>query len=266
MRFQITVLIFFLVAVSRVSFAVPLTTTSNKHNLSSTSMNNVRASTDTRICVFCHTPHGGTAQSPLWNRKDPTTASFPLYNSTTLNIDDAAIVSASQYTNTDPSTYPNGATRMCLSCHDGVSAIGEVLTGLENFTSKIAMNFNTLLDAYPTSYNASGAKVVVDLASSHPVSFVYNATVRDYINSPAGGAVGDVYSLPTVVPLDSKQRMQCTTCHDPHEDTRTGTYTLPFWRNRSSGNDITDYDSTCLDCHQGTDWGGSWGGAPAIIH
>ncbi len=25
------------------------------------------------ICVFCHTPHGGQVDSPLWNRNDPTT-------------------------------------------------------------------------------------------------------------------------------------------------------------------------------------------------
>ncbi|MCF6180103.1 MAG: cytochrome C [Geopsychrobacter sp.] len=249
MHYLIIVFTLSLVSLSSGSFALPLTANANKHNLSSNSLNAVRAASDTRICVFCHTPHGASPQSALWNRKDPSTASFPLYSSGTLNIDDPAIVSASQYTNADPKTYPNGATRMCLSCHDGVSAVGEVLSS----SSTISMLTNTL------SGNA-----VVSLATSHPVSFVYDTTVLNYINTTL--TVAD-YKLPTAVPLDGLNRMQCTTCHDPHEDTRTLSYTLPFWRNYSGGtDDIADYDGTCLDCHQGSQWGGSWGGTPATIH
>lgn len=236
------------------SFAQPVTSPSNPHNLSSTSSNTVKATSDTRICVFCHTPHGASAQSVLWNRKAPATSSFPLYNSNTVDIKN---IPAAQYNNLDPSTYPNGATRMCLSCHDGVSAIGEILSGQESGTSKIAMSSNTLNDA--------GSTGVVDLATSHPVSFVFSSTVKDAINT-AEGAVN--YALPNIVPLDSQERVQCTTCHDPHEDTRiAGTYELPFWRNfTGSDNEIADYDNTCQDCHQGTDWGGSWGGTPTPVH
>ncbi len=262
--------LFFILALSGISgicFAIPLTNALNKHNLSSNSLNTIKANSDTRICIFCHTPHGASAQSALWNRKDPTTASFPLYSSGTLNIDDPGIVALSQYDNSDPSAYPNGATRMCLSCHDGVSAIGGILTGLQGFNTKILMNSDTLLSAYATGLNASGDKVVVDLASSHPVSFVYNSLVRDYLNTPAGGGVPGDYKLPSAVPLDSSNRMQCTTCHDPHDDTRTGTYDLPFWRNSGTGNPLIDYDTTCQDCHLGVnDWGGSWGSGPAPIH
>lgn len=249
MRFWIIILSFTLAAASSSSFAIPLTVATNKHNLSSNSSNTVRATSDTRICVFCHTPHGASAQSALWNRKDPSTASFPLYASVTVDIKN---IPAAQYDNSDPATYPNGATRMCLSCHDGVSAVGEVLSGLEPMTSQIALTFATL--------NAAGSTAVVDLATSHPVSFVYNATVQTAINTAEGGAN---YKLPGAVPLDSMERMQCTTCHDPHEDTLSGGYNLPFWRNYT-GVEAIDYDSTCQDCHLGGDWGGSWGGAPPL--
>ncbi len=253
MRFVSTFFILLFLMISN-GYAVPLTSTSNKHNLSSNSLNNVRATSDTRICVFCHTPHGGAVQSPLWNRKDPATGSFPLYASSTVDIKD---IPDAQYDNSNPATYPNGATRMCLSCHDGVSAVGEVVNGLENFTTKIAMTFDTL--------DAAGGTAVVDLATSHPVSFVYNATVKSAINAAEGVPDNTNYRLPLTVPLDSQERMQCTTCHDPHEDTRSAGYTLPFWRNYT-GNDITDYDGTCQDCHLGSDWGGSWGGTPTPIH
>jgi hypothetical protein len=231
-------------------YAVPLADNAgnpsplNRHNLSSGSSNTIKATSETRICVFCHTPHGASAQSALWNRKNPSTASFPLYSSPTdsLNIDDAAIVGDSQYTNADPAAYPNGATRMCLSCHDGVSAIGEILSS----SAPIIMNTSTL----------GSSTAVVNLATTHPVSFVYNAAVVGYLNTTTGGGLDGRtdYVAPTVVPLDGQQRLQCTTCHDPHEDTRTGTYNLPFWRNYT-GTETADYDNTCNDCHRGTDWG-----------
>ena len=257
MKISTTILILALLAAASSGFAIPLTTPGNRHNLSSTNSTvSVHATTETRICIFCHTPHNASPQSQLWNRKDPS-GTFPLYSSATLNIDDAAIVGASGYTDADPAAYPNGATRMCLSCHDGVSAIGEVLTGLDIFTPKIIMNGGDQLTG----------SAVIDLSSSHPVSFVFNTTVRDYLNTPAGGGASNDYKLPGIVPLDSAERMQCTTCHDPHEDTNNGTtYTLPFWRNYT-GTEAADYDNTCNNCHdQATDWGNGWGSGPTLPH
>jgi len=40
------------------------------HNLSATSPGSVKATTETQVCVFCHTPHGATqGATPLWNRQ-----------------------------------------------------------------------------------------------------------------------------------------------------------------------------------------------------
>lgn len=240
--------------------AIGISAADNPHNLSSNSNNAVEATTETRICVFCHTPHGAVAQTALWNREDPDTmGAFPLYSSATLNIDDPAIVGISEYDTTD---YPNGASRMCLSCHDGVTSIGTVING-----SAIGMTFDTL--------NAFGSGTI-DLATSHPISFVYNAAVRDAVNAAelAGGGTGTEYQLSangkvkTEIGADTKPRMQCTTCHDPHSDTKNGTYDLPFWANYNGDDTQTaaDYDGTCQACHQGADWGGSWGGGPQLPH
>jgi len=71
-----------------------------------------RAATVRDICIFCHTPHSSRPVAPLWNRPDPGTVYDP-YDSTT------QVASPGQ---------PNGSSILCLSCHDGTIALGEVLS------------------------------------------------------------------------------------------------------------------------------------------
>ena len=206
------------------------------HNLSSASTSTIHApgGGEDQVCKFCHTPHGGSAEGPLWNRINPlgpaSDGTFPLYNGgadATLNLTTIADAQYNAAIAADPTKYPNGATRLCLSCHDGVTAVGEVIDG--------GVLASLTMSAYGT----------IDLSTSHPVSFVYNAAVEAAL--PAGfnrPAVG------SVVKLDDQERMQCTTCHDPHNDTNNGgTYTLPMWRLYTGTTEAADYDNTCLTCH-----------------
>lgn len=233
----------------------------NKHNLSSLAVGHPRSQTSgsgihgtTEVCVFCHTPHGASSAGPLWNRPSPTPpgalSAFPLYNSALVIKGDqpdftgvpADAVSHSGYTNADPTAYPNGSTKLCLSCHDGVTALGVTLNDVP-----FAMTQSAL----------TGANIV-DLAFSHPVSFVYDSTVlADIQMSPSKAGnyrLPDTTATPltiSVVPLDSRNRMQCTTCHDPHNDTRSAgspESAYPFWRNLT-GNASDDYNQVCNTCH-----------------
>ncbi len=230
----------------------------NPHNLSSQATHGkLRAvndgSTDsTRICVYCHTPHGATAQSTLWNRFAPSgMGTFPLYNQTAIAIDDPAIVGTSRYKNDGSVEYPNGATKLCLSCHDGATAVGTLVNG-----TAITMEYSDLNAWVSSGSPQVNPNVILSPANfnlTHPVSFVYNGDVVTHINGP-GGKSG--YALPADpdVRLDGQQRMQCTTCHDPHVDTRNVAYSLPFWRNTDTGFDAgnggnNDYDNTCKECH-----------------
>ncbi len=186
------------------------------------------------VCKFCHTPHGGSAKGPLWNRTDPTGpgagGTFPLYTGAA----NLKAIPASQYNATvasDASLYPNGSSRLCMSCHDGVTAVGEVIVGGELAT--------LTMSAFGT----------IDLSSSHPISFVYNATVD--------AALPATFRLPTssdpvaLQTISGETWMQCTTCHDPHNDTKSAGYTYPMWRAYGSGADENeDYDNTCESCHQ----------------
>ncbi len=219
----------------------------NLHDLSADNTTNpVHAVSDTRVCVFCHTPHSASAESVLWNRGFPQTfGSFPLYGGNIGGVairDDATSQASSQY----GVDYPNGASRMCLSCHDGATAVGSVLVG-----GPIATNVTTLGDLPLPTLDPLVDQKIVDLAVSHPISFKYDATVRGNINNWHTVVKGDgkTYGLtdPAMTPLDSQSRMQCTTCHDPHNDNRA-TVGYPFWRH-ATGIIVDPYTDVCNNCH-----------------
>jgi predicted CXXCH cytochrome family protein len=155
-----------------------------KHNLSVSGLGVTRASTETRICVFCHTPHNAAPLSPLWN-KELEPQAYTVYTSSTLRA--------------GPLSQPSGPTKLCLSCHDGTIAIGAVL----NPEGGITMAGGNTLP--PGSLSNFG----VDLSGHHPVSFPYHA------------ALPNVELLPTP-PSDlvygGADEVHCTTCHDPHKD------------------------------------------------
>lgn len=181
---------------------------------------------DAQICVFCHTPHRSSGEGPLWNRA-ASNRTFTQFSSSSLAIDDAALKDAADY------GQPTGSSRLCLSCHDGVTAIGAVFTTPGVLTAvNIQMHQDTI--GYET------------YSSHHPVSFRYNDTVRTLLNAapysknmqPNPPATYD-----SAVKLDKQERMQCTTCHDPHQDKAdVPGVTHPFWV-------TTTYDSVCASCH-----------------
>lgn len=207
-----------------------------------------------QICIFCHTPHSASSDGPLWNRADPDgpngDGSFPLYGSLSGRLGEIAIdnpASGAQYGGAFQ--YPNGTTRLCLSCHDGVTAIGEVING----------GWEGDIIAPSLTMSAAGT---INLDVSHPVSFVYtdgasSVSVRDFIETDQG--VPGTYAIPALDSgyleqgSDGLYRVQCTTCHDPHLDTFDAGYTLPMWRNASNtpGNENADYEATCSACHVG---------------
>jgi hypothetical protein len=86
----------------------------------------------TEICIFCHTPHGGTpGVDPAWNRK-LSNAVYTTYTSSSLSALDilgrnASGVPLTQTGQPVPGlSQPGGSSKLCLSCHDGTLAIGNV--------------------------------------------------------------------------------------------------------------------------------------------
>lgn len=210
----------------------------NKHNFSiSNTAVNFRAFDEgdprsKQICIFCHTPHHSSSEGPLWNRRSTTVTFFKRYSSPTLAIDDAAVVGASEY------GQPNGSSRLCLSCHDGVTALGAVFTTPQS---------NIVFTDVRSSISGPDVSIGYETYSSHhPVSFKYNQTVRNLLRASPYNKELNVDPPTTYnihVKLDKQERMQCTTCHDPHQDKSDEPSSItPFWTG-------TDYDTVCMSCH-----------------
>jgi predicted CXXCH cytochrome family protein len=157
-------------------------------------------------CDFCHTPHGALAGTPLWNHK-LSSATYKIYQSSSLKAKVG---------------QPTGASKLCLSCHDGTVAVAETLTGGSG-----------------GAYIAPGsANLGTDLSDDHPISFVYSSGLSaqdQQIRSP--------FDLPTQLKLDSTGELQCTTCHNAH-DNQYGNF-LVMSNERSQ---------MCVSCHDMLGW------------
>ncbi|MBP9143861.1 MAG: hypothetical protein KBF21_06345 [Thermoanaerobaculia bacterium] len=155
-----------------------------KHNLSVTGPGPITAQGETRICIFCHTPHNAAPDSPLWNREIEPQA-YTVYASPTLG---AGVL-----------PQPSGPTKLCLTCHDGTVAMGAVL----NPPGGIAMSGSDNLP--PGSLSDFG----LDLSGHHPVSFSYSASLPNLELQPLP---------PDELTFGNGDELHCSTCHDPHND------------------------------------------------
>jgi hypothetical protein len=234
---------------------------STKHNLSASGPGPVKADSESQICVFCHTPHAAENEpgAPLWNRD---LAALPLtYTPYTSNTIDASDITAT----------PGGSSKLCLSCHDGTLAIGAVNVANGQADVTIAMQGTEVDGTMPggPSGELSGftRRLGVDLDNDHPISFTYDATLAtadgelrnpDLVSHIATRVPG----VSPAVPLEN-DKLECTSCHDPHIRDDTLGYSIKFLRlNRfqilaPSGSGFSEAnDQVCLACHDklGTAW------------
>jgi predicted CXXCH cytochrome family protein len=159
-----------------------------KHNLSKYGPGTIKALTEERVCVFCHAPHNANPLTPLWN-KNIEGVNYSLYTPYT----------SSTMVSPPPSEGPTGATRLCLSCHDGTIALGAVLQPSEQISMTVAGGLP------PTSPSYIGTS----LESHHPVSFSYYDSLPNTELAPAPPAEFLFYG---------NGIMQCSTCHDAHDN------------------------------------------------
>ena len=177
------------------------------------------------ICVVCHTPHNAdttVTAAPLWNH-EITGRTFAMYTSPTLD--------ASQ------DGQPTGSSKLCLSCHDGV-------TGIDAFGG----NTGTVFVGGSAAIGAGD-----DLTDDHPISILYDAalaTTDPGLHDPTATTViigegGTKTRTGTIAELMTPEsKVQCSSCHDVHNNfVAGGTNTDPLLKVSKAGSKI------CLTCH-----------------
>ncbi len=124
-------------------------------------------------CHSCHVPHGAASDVsvPLWNPLHTETTLTGNYTSQTMDAETSA---------------PDGASKLCLSCHDGT------------------------YDHVSADHSFGDGKAMGALESNHPISFVYDSAL-----AAEDGELVDPSTLASDI-LDENGKMQCTSCHDVH--------------------------------------------------
>jgi predicted CXXCH cytochrome family protein len=181
------------------------------HNLSTGGPGNTKSLSEDEICIFCHTPHTGSTQSPLWN-KGESGSNYTLYNSSTIQA---------------VAGQPDGSSILCLSCHDGTIALGNILSR----NNRIDFNEGTSI------FNRNPSNLTTDLSDDHMISFEYNSSLayRD-------GGLKDPMQLNHPVTLE-KGKVQCTSCHDPHSNKFDQFLVVS-----------NQFSSLCISCHDKKFW------------
>ena len=223
------------------------------HDLSNGSaVRNSNATINGQTCVFCHVPHSGSTNLPLWNRSAPTGGAYQVYTSSTSNtVATGAGIAA-------------GISGACMSCHDGTIAM-DVVTNVNGLPFGTAPTGGTVaFTAGPnkkaTYSNGTGGTANVmtgglpflgsDLRNDHPVAVTYQAAVtadpshytaitqvgaKIYVNG-AGG------QLPLYGASTATATVECASCHDAHNNSLNGT-NGGFLRQANTGSQM------CKACH-----------------
>jgi len=159
-----------------------------------------------QVCLPCHTPHNALlagSENVLWNHAE-TGETFTMYSST--------------------AGQPEGHSKLCLSCHDGVTAIdnyggnggtGIVITGAKNLGTDLS-NDHPIGIQYPTSKPAE---------YNDPTTFENDAGV--------GGAGGI-----RLITVGGAERVECTSCHSVHNNGLGNFLRVPIQQSY-----------LCLQCH-----------------
>ncbi len=158
-------------------------------------------------CHYCHTPHGALAGTPLWNH-ELSTAVYQIYQSSSLDAEPG---------------QPTGPSKLCLSCHDGTVALTQTISG----------------GSGGGTYMPPGAaNLGTDLSDDHPISFVYSAAL-----SAEDVQIRQPSTLPEQLKLDRSSELQCTTCHNPHDNQYDNFLVMSNYRSE-----------ICVSCHDLYGW------------
>lgn len=137
-----------------------------------------------QVCLPCHTPHNALLageDNVLWNHAE-TGETFVMYSAT--------------------AGQPEGPSKLCLSCHDGVTAV-------DNYGGNGGTGITI------TGSAALGS----DLSNDHPIGIEYPTARPAEYNDPSTFSPG-IGGGPGVrlVTINGADRVECTSCHEVHNN------------------------------------------------
>ena len=182
------------------------------HNLSVEGPGTTRASDLDEVCRFCHVAHGGSDLGLLFNKQESQAAYVP-YSSPSLHV---------------TPDVPQSVSRLCMSCHDGTVALGDLLA--DNTLYTFPTGRETLQPGF------GGLEPM--LQDDHPISFPYQEAILN-----GNTELRDQLSLPVELQLDTGGQVGCGTCHDAHDNTQGFFLRRPLAQ-----------ATICTDCHVKTGW------------
>jgi hypothetical protein len=203
----------------------------SKHDFSRSGSGNMWGSQDTdQICVFCHAPHRALSTQFLWNRALPTSVSFSIYTSESM---DATAV------------QPKSPSLRCLSCHDGSVAIDAFNAG-RTWTPRMPSIGDIYFPGSPYGWAGPniggnyGGNAGNDLTDDHPVSFIYDAAIAARDGQLLAPDAVEAAGLPLFGADPSARSVECSTCHEVHRK---------FGNKHLLRIDVENASNLCRTCH-----------------
>lgn len=194
-----------------------------KHNFGSMSPADIKTTSTSEICVFCHAPHNTSPSIAMWNRTVPG----DIYN---IYASQSIVAAQGQ---------PTGSSKLCLSCHDGTIAIGSLrnLPGSGIAGTLPIPESADRITAEGKIAPTSPSYIGTNLNDDHPISFSYSNSYPSNVEIKASS------SFPSGMKLDNLGKLQCTTCHDPHGTSYPKFLVTPL-----------DNAQLCTACHDQRYW------------
>jgi cytochrome c553 len=212
-----------------------------------------------RVCIFCHTPHNaildpsGVDTFPLWNHTLPADTGWKNYVWATPANNDGTL---------DTSNPLAGPSRMCLSCHDGVTAFDQhggadpqagatFMSGSKNIGNGAAQD---LTDDHPIGFSYDAALTARNTATSTELAVKTDTVATSVVASGTAGTydtVGRTLGKRTIGNLlYNGDIVTCASCHEVHNKDNVPPTVGPSGVQRNYLLWADEKDSlNCLSCH-----------------
>ena len=230
----------------------------SKHDLSVTGASaSLGNDAQERICVYCHHPHNsvkanpsGTgindiSYSPLWNREyradrdNDGVSDFVPYNNG-VNMSSGTGTSVKHMMNGKPAV--GGISLLCLSCHDGVTAMSAYSSNNPAGGTGSVLPFGT--PSNPTDVITGVAALGTDLSNHHPIGMSWDEVTASDDEIAQKSDTFNNTSITIGSVLTGGDTMECAACHDVHNTNVTGRNNAERFLWTSNNN-----SQFCLSCH-----------------